>query len=145
MNCKYSKDRKEAIIKAIRVGVPYQAAAEAAGVDRRTLYNWKKSNPDFAESLANATLDRISANTSRIMKVTSLIDRIDFEEISLRDLKEIAPLLRLAIRSSQWLLTHEFPQYYSERRKIDVSFGTEEVKSPYEMMLEALDITGDVQ
>jgi transposase-like protein len=56
MNCKHTEERKKLILKAIRSGVPYQAAANEAGIDRRTLYNWRKSYPDFAESLENATL-----------------------------------------------------------------------------------------
>jgi hypothetical protein len=37
---KFTKERREAIIKSIRLGVPYIIAAEANGLSERRLYEW---------------------------------------------------------------------------------------------------------
>lgn len=47
--CKYSEKFAEAFIAAISEGIPISRAAEDIGVPRCTLYNWRRSRPEFKE------------------------------------------------------------------------------------------------
>lgn len=48
----FTKERRDAIIDAIRHRIPYELAAEANGIDEQTLYVWiKKGKRDKAENI----------------------------------------------------------------------------------------------
>lgn len=51
---KYTKSRAERALEKLRAGESREVAAQAAGVCRKTLYNWRDENDEFREAMAEA-------------------------------------------------------------------------------------------
>jgi hypothetical protein len=53
--------KREAIIQSLESGASVTDACNAAGIDRRTFYNWIKADPDFEQAISEAKLSRIES------------------------------------------------------------------------------------
>lgn len=51
---KYTPERVERIIKAVKDGLPFVTAAALGGISEATFYNWMKDNVEFLESIKAA-------------------------------------------------------------------------------------------
>jgi hypothetical protein len=89
--------RMAIFLEAIKNGDETLTAAEAAGVDRRTLYNWRSSNPDFAEAWDTAIQRGLEYYENKIKKHTD------------EDWRAAAELLR-ARNPAKWRSTPPPPQ-----------------------------------
>lgn len=47
---KYTEDKGEKLIEAMKQGFSYEAASAMLGVSKKTLYNWEKKYPEFLEA-----------------------------------------------------------------------------------------------
>lgn len=59
---KITKLRKERFLEAYRLCLSVSIAARDLNIGRRTVYNWKESDPEFAEAILDAelsTLERV--------------------------------------------------------------------------------------
>ena len=54
---KYTQDRVEKILSAIRKGKTYRAASLAAGINPDTFFEWLKNKPDFSDAVKKAELE----------------------------------------------------------------------------------------
>ena len=56
--------KREAIIQSLESGATVSDACNAAGIDRRSFYNWVKADPDFELAVTEAKLSRIESMQS---------------------------------------------------------------------------------
>lgn len=61
MNDEYRKEAKSEIIHSLHSGATKEAAAGAAGIGRRTLYDWLKADEAFAKSVSDAVQSAIGS------------------------------------------------------------------------------------
>ena len=91
---KYTPKRCEEIYRLMAKGYSIGAAAGAMGLERQTLYNWKKRHPQFAYALGQGEAARVL-----------FLERMLF---GAKDMTQV----RLAIR----LLKHAAPEEYSPEK-----------------------------
>lgn len=66
---KYSKERARAIADYIRQGETQRAAAEKAGINQATFYEWRKTKAEFADMIKKS-LDELEANRTHNTKAS---------------------------------------------------------------------------
>lgn len=88
----------ERILENLRRGLPEYAAAEQGGASYPTYFNWKKSDPGFAERIKAAKLARIPLIEDALYKialkgsVTACLAILEKEDKDWRDrAKDLAP------------------------------------------------------
>lgn len=68
---KYTRQRAEQILQALRMGNPRMAAASAAGVTRRTLQRWVHEHPELADAIEMAESEAIRAHMANINRAAT--------------------------------------------------------------------------
>jgi len=104
---KYTSILAHQICDLISKGVPLNAAATGSGINRSTLYRWRKERKDFAEMVEQA----IGVSEARL--ITDISINEDW-------------------RAKAWILERRFPERWSKKEQIDMnvskSEGLEEIK-----------------
>ena len=121
---KLTQEKIEKICARLVEGVSHEAASEAAGIHRKTLYNWlKKAKEADASELHLQLADEVR------------------EAPALAEAHLVTVMRRAAIeggsgdwRAAAWLLARRHPDRWSEKREIQISQeqksdGTKEVLS----------------
>lgn len=103
---KYTEQRVERILQAIRDGNYMETAARLAGIAPSTLYEWRNEFPDFSEAVETA--------------------RAEAEERNIATIQAAAPQ---QWQAAAWWLERSFPDRYGRREQHNVT-GELEVKNP---------------
>lgn len=112
---KYTDERRQIIHEAIRKGLPDKDAAALADITPKTFYAWRNKHPEF-----RADIDRL-----RVEGKAELV-------------KAIASQRFKDWRAAAWLLSHRWPEDFSERRVLAME-SSERVESPFERIVSILD------
>ena len=95
---KYTPERVERIIKAVKVGLPFVTAAALGGISEATFYNWMKDNVEFLESIKAAEAEAEER----------LVEQISFDP---------------SWQSKAWILERRHPDRWGrvERNKVELT------------------------
>lgn len=90
---KYTEDKADAIVAAVRAGATLRLAAASAGISLDTLARWRKRFAAFADRLTEAE-----------------------GKAAVRPLALIAEAAKRDWRAAAWLLERRFPEEYGRQR-----------------------------
>lgn len=95
---KYTPERVERIIKAVKDGLPFVTAAALGGISEATFYNWMKDNVEFLESIKAAEAEAEER----------LVEQISFDP---------------SWQSKAWILERRHPDRWGrvERNKVELT------------------------
>lgn len=95
---KYTPERVERIIKAVKDGLPFVTAAALGGITEATFYNWMKGNVEFFESIKAAEAEAEER----------LVEQISFDP---------------SWQSKAWILERRHPDRWGrvERNKVELT------------------------
>lgn len=95
---KYTPERVERIIKAVKGGLPFVTAAALGGITEATFYNWMKGNVEFFESIKAAEAEAEER----------LVEQISFDP---------------SWQSKAWILERRHPDRWGrvERNKVELT------------------------
>jgi hypothetical protein len=96
----------ERVVQAIRLGLPRELAAEAAGIDERTLYRW------LQRAAGDDAPDRFRALAEDVRRGTA-----QWAARTVHDIQRDDP----GGRNRRWLLAVRLPEHFSERRQVEHS------------------------
>jgi hypothetical protein len=96
----------ELVVQAIRLGLPRELAAGAAGIGSRTLYRWlQRGEADDAPDRFRTLAEDVRRGTAQWAART------------VHDIQRDDP----GGRNRRWLLAVRLPEYFSERRQVEHS------------------------
>lgn len=81
---KYTDELAVAICEAIASGVPEVIAAQAAGIHRSTLHEWKKCTPSFSDAIKRARAKAIVERIETVRKAAKGGDEIEVIEKTIK-------------------------------------------------------------
>lgn len=97
----------KAICKAITLGATVKVAASTAGIDQKTLYNWRQKGKDAKTGLFANLVKRMAAAENQFI---------------VNNLDNLAKHSGLAWQASAWLLERRHPEMFAkitDRRELD--------------------------
>ena len=103
----------DGILKAIRIGITFERAAELHRVSRATIYRWRNEDPEFDKDVLEAV----------VYSEAILLQRINDKTAD--DWKAAA-----------WILERRHPEQYSQRREIDVTVTKSDGRDEVVAMME---------
>lgn len=104
---KFTPERREAIIDAIRNRIPYEYAAEANGICEETLYDW----------LRTARADRNAGIDSEYTKFSEAIKRAEMTRM--REHSDIISARPERWQADAWLLERRWPKLYGPNAQLN--------------------------
>ena len=108
-----TEENEKIILDAVRLGLSYRSACEAAGICESTFMCWKREDSQFMHRIKRAE-----------------------QEGKLERPRQISHQTYADWRAGAWILSHRYPDEFSEKRIIETRGGE---PSPYDRLIEALD------
>jgi transposase len=115
---KFTPPVRQRILDAIALGLTHEQAATSAGIDRETLWAWRKAKPAFSDELEKAAIAGMSARLERIQMAAHEGNW----------------------QADAWWLERRFPDQWGKRERVDVNHsGQVDVRVAIRQMQAALD------
>lgn len=121
---KFTEELAQAICDAVASGVPEIIAAQAAGVDKSTVTNWKKSKPEFLAQIKEARARAVQVRIKRIEKAAKGGEDVDVTE---RTIKHKDGKLERIVSKKKTYPTWQADAWWLERQFVE-EFGLNRVE-----------------
>ena len=119
----YDADRGRAVVKALTEGLAISEAVTVAGVSLQTVYNWRRSHPDFNEAVALALrpggrVRKIGTKSPRRDEFDNVIANLILDELARgRTMKDICKAEDMPSRQTVWRWAEDRPDFKARIEK----------------------------
>jgi len=128
---KYSKELTERLCKHLKQGSSIKSACAAAGISRETFHQWKKTKPDFSDTVdrAMAIPDRKVENTLYKTAKGFRYTETEYKAIANKDhtkiahipIKKVRKMVLPSVAAQKFILTNRNPEEWRDKQDLDVS------------------------